>query len=121
MIILQKGNNSEYIYCTPKEASGNIYGFYEFIFTNRVTNDSVSVFLEDSSPSKRYQKLHIDTDLIFSSYDTGFWKYEIKGSEDGENADDAILESGFMYLYPENAFSPTKYNEQSNQFLTYNG
>lgn len=98
-----------------------MYEFYQITFTNRVTSDSVTVFLEDISTTKRYQKLNIDTDSELGDYDTGFWKYEIKGSEDGEVADDAILESGFMYLYPENAFSPTKYNEQSNQFLTYNG
>lgn len=121
MIILQKGNNSEFIYCTPKESSGTIYSFYEITFTNRITTDSVSVILEDLSTTARYQKLEIDTDSELGNYDTGFWKYDIKGSEDGENVDELILESGFMYLYPENAFAPTKYNEQNNQFLTYNG
>jgi hypothetical protein len=30
-----------------------------------------------------------------------------------------VVEEGFMYLNPSTAFEPTKYEEQNNNFVTY--
>lgn len=122
MIILQKGNASEYIYFTAQESSETVIEWYWIEFTNRITGDLVIKKGKDDSTTSRYQKLSVATDTLFGDYDTGFWTYNVW--EWDHNEDEKIgniLESGFMYLYPATAFSPTKYAEQSNSFVTYNG
>lgn len=122
MIILQKGNASETIYFTAQESSSVSIEWYWIEFTNTVTKDLVIKKGKDDSNTTRYQKMSVATDTLFGDYDTGFWTYKIWEWDENEDlkAGD-VLESGYMYLYPDTAFSPTKYNEQSNSFVTYNG
>jgi hypothetical protein len=122
MIILNLGENSEMIRVTPLENSATTPAFYYFLFVNRITNDEVDMWLTNVSTTARYQKFQINTENLFGDYDTGFWSYTIQGaSVNNVVPTTPILESGYMYLYPETEFNPTEYNEQSNQFKTYNG
>ena len=68
----------------------------------------------------RYQQFEIDTE-DFENEDTGFWTYEIYEADVNDEPTGSVLESGYMYLNPEIAFEPTKYDEQNNSFITYNG
>ena len=117
MLILTKGQIS-YFYCTPAENSDENYSDYYITFTNRITQSIIQEIYNNTSPFERYQQFTIDTS-IFVNEDTGFWTYEIK-AWDSEPVG-PVLESGFMYLNPEIAFEPTKYDEQNNSFITYNG
>lgn len=122
MIVLNKGENAEIIYCTPLESATSIPAYYYFKFTNRITKDVISVFLTDTSVLKRYQKFTIDTDTLFSTFDTGFWSYTIQGSSVNTGTPTSpVLEMGYMYLNEATEFTPTKYDEQDNTFKTYNG
>ena len=122
MIILQKGNASENIYFTAQENSAVSLEWYWIEFTNRITQDVVIKKGKDDSTTARYQKLVVNTELLFDGYDEGFWSYNIwQWDEEEDEKIGDILESGFMYLYPATEFAPTKYNEQSNSFVTYNG
>ena len=129
MIILIKNSAiTNEIYVTPYELSGGIYyDFWIIKFTNRVTQNIVELFeFEDESDTLRYQKFSVDvypfnSSTYFENEDNGLWSYEVYGSNDGSTKDSDILESGFMYLKNNDNFIPTTYNEQSNEFLTYNG
>jgi len=127
MIILIKNSESE-IYVTPYELSGGVYyDFWIIKFTNRITQNIVELLeLEDQSDTLRYQKFSIsiypfDSSTYFENEDYGLWTYEVYGSNNGVTKDSDILESGFMYLKNNDNFIPTTYDEQSNEFLTYNG
>lgn len=122
MIILTKGNTANEMYVTPLELASSTPAWYYFKFTNRVTNDVIEYWGTDESTDARYQKFIIDVDDYFDTFDMGFWKYEIYGVDDeNEQPTSSVLETGFMYLKPENEFTPTKYNEQSTNFTTYHG
>lgn len=103
------------VYCTPAENTNDVFSIYSFKFTNRITQSVVESDYNDLSILKRYQQFEIDAD-IFDNEDTGFWTYEIRGQNSS-----VLLESGYMYLNPADTYEPTTYNEQSNEFLTYNG
>lgn len=121
MIILTKGETSKYIYCTPAENSTDVFTNYYFKFTNRITQSVIEDNYSDQSTTSRYQMFDFNA-TAFDNEDTGFWTYEIRGF-DNETSEPVgpVLESGFMYLNPEDTYQPTTYNEQSNEFLTYNG
>ena len=128
MIILTKNiATTNEIYVTPYELSGGIYyDFWIIKFTNRVTQNIVELPFEDESDTLRYQKFSVDIypfngSNYFENEDNGLWSCEVYGSNDGSTKDSDILESGFMYLKNNDNFIPTTYNEQSNEFLTYNG
>jgi hypothetical protein len=123
MIILTKDEVSKIIYCTPAENTDEIFSYYFFKFTNRITQSIIEVVYENLSTTSRYQMFDINT-TTFDEEDTGFWTYEIRQWDD--NAEEPspigpILESGYMYLNPANTYEPTKYDEQDNSFITYNG
>ena len=122
MIILTKGN-IEQVYCTPLENADSVFSLFYFKFTNRITQSVVGIATSNISTFDRYQQFEIDTE-DFENEDTGFWTYEIRQWDD--NAEEPspigpILESGYMYLNPANTYEPTKYDEQDNSFITYNG
>lgn len=128
MIVLTRyASQTNTIYTTPYEnADGVSWTYYIFLFTNRITSDTFEIALQDVSITKRYQQFSFDIYPYNSStnlqdLDNGFWTYEIYGSNDGIIKDSLILETGYMLLKDEDEFAPTKYNEQSNQFVTYNG
>jgi hypothetical protein len=121
MIILTKGNSQKEIYCTPAENTDVVFSIYYFKFTNRITQSVVEEWYNDISSFKRYQKFDIDS-VIFDNEDTGFWTYEIRGAQTVYVVPTGpVLESGYMYLNPEDTYQPETYNDQSNEFLTYNG
>lgn len=112
---------SKYIYCTPAENTDRHFSNYYFKFTNRITQSIIDVVYPNLSNFSRYQKIDFDA-RIFDNEDTGFWTYEIKGWDlDTESIVEPTLESGYMYLNPADTYEPTTYNDQSNEFLTYNG
>lgn len=128
MIVLTRyASQINTIYTTPYEnADGVSWTYYIFLFSNRITSDTFEIALQDVSITKRYQQFSFDIYPYNSStnlqdLDNGFWTYEIYGSNDGIIKDSLILETGYMLLKDEDIFAPTKYNEQSNQFVTYNG
>ena len=120
MIILTKGN-VEQVYCTPLENADSVFSTFYFKFTNRITQSVVEYTSDNTSLFDRYQQFDINTNA-FENENTGFWTYEIK-QWDENNAEPVgpVLESGFMYLNPTDTFEPTKYDEQNNSFITYNG
>jgi len=121
MINLKKGN-TDTIIVTTKENTSLAITYFKFIFTNRITQDEVSLWLTNISTTNRYQKFSIVTNTYFLNEDTGLWSYEIYGSASlGGVPTTPILESGYMNLNPATDFAPTSYSEQSNQFKTYNG
>lgn len=121
MIILTKGNTSNQVYCTPAENSFDVFSIYYFKFTNRITQSVVEQWYTNISSFERYQQFEIDA-TDFENEDTGFWTYEIKGAQTIDVVPTGdVLESGYMYLNPEDTFEPIKYDEQNNSFITYNG
>ena len=121
MIILTKEQTTD-IYVTPQENTDVVYSIYYIKFTNRITQAVVAEWFNNTSSFTRYQKFSVDSAGLFIDQDTGFWTYEIQGATALNVVPTTpVLESGYMYLNPEDAFQPTTYNEQSNEFLTYNG
>lgn len=121
MIILTKGIVELNVFCTPAENTDVDFSNYYFKFTNRITQSVVEINYPNISSFARYQYFEFDC-TIFDNEDTGFWTYEIRGWDDNtqEPVGD-VLESGYMYLNPADTYEPTTYNDQSNEFLTYNG
>lgn len=121
MIILTKGEISKIIYCTPAENTDVIYLYYSFKFTNRITQSVVADDILNLSTTSRYQMFDFNATPFYNE-DTGFWTYEIRGFDIGTAYPiGPVLESGYMYLNPADTYEPTTYNDQSNEFLTYNG
>lgn len=121
MIILTKEQTTD-IYVTPQENSDVVYSIYYIKFTNRITQSVIADWFYNTSSFSRYQKFSIDAAGLFINDDTGFWTYEIYGATALNVVPTTpVLESGYMYLNPEVTFEPTTYNDQSNEFLTYNG
>ena len=123
MIKLTKGETTEYIYCTPMENLSSVPAWFYFKFVNRVTLDEVETWIDSGNlTTDRYSKYPIDTSALFDDMPSGFWTYTIQPATEEEvvpNTD--ICESGLMYLYPATEFQPTKYDEQSNNFIVYGG
>jgi len=121
MINLKKGN-TDTIIVTSKEMTSLAITIFKFIFTNRITQDEVALWLTNTSTTDRYQRFSIVTNTYFLNEDTGLWTYEIYGSASiGGVPTTPILETGYMNLNPATNFAPEYYSEQSNQFKTYNG
>lgn len=121
MIILTKGN-IEQVYCTPLENADSVFSLFYFKFTNRITQDITAFISNNISTFERYQQFEIDTVAEFIGAETGFFTYEIyQADPDTEQPIGPVLESGYMYLNPEIAFEPIKYDDQDNTFITYNG
>lgn len=122
MIVLNKGNNAERVYCTPLELLASSPNFYFFKFTNRTTGDVVTFFDTNESNTARYQYFTLNTQSIFGTFEEGFWGYTIQPSSTNTGTPNtAICESGLMYLKPAIEFEPTKYDEQDNTFKVFNG
>jgi hypothetical protein len=123
MIKLTKGETTEYIYCTPMENLSEVPTWFYFKFVNRVTLDEVEYWADTGNlTTDRYSKYPFGTEGFFADMPSGFWTYTIQPATTEEvvpNTD--ICESGLMYLYPATEFAPTKYEEQSNNFIVYGG
>lgn len=121
MINLTKGNTNTII-VTLKEKTPLVILYFKFIFTNRITQNVVNVWLTNTSTTNRYQKFSIVTNTYLANEDDGLYTYNVYGCASlGGTPNTPLLESGYMYLHPSVEFDPVKYNEQSNQFITYNG
>jgi hypothetical protein len=123
MITLTKGYDEWLICFTGKVLAEAPPAFYYFKFTNRTTLDEVDMWLvAEQSGTDRYELCFVNTNEYFSDYPEGFWTYEIYPSDtDQVLPTEAMIESGLMYLYPQTEFTPTKYDEQNNTFVVYNG
>ena len=120
MIVLNKNNAADVIRVTPYENSSAVFTYYYIKFVNRITQNVVELFALNTSTTLRYQKLSCNSLTKFVGEDSGFWDYEIHGSNAQSVIDEDILEIGFMYL-EDTIIAPVKYDEQSNNFVTYNG
>lgn len=95
--------------------------WYHFTFIHRVTQDEVMVYLQNISTKSNFQKFQISSNQ-FNAVDTGYYTYEARAANStGTAIVGGILETGYMVLNDSTTFAPTKYDEQSNQFKTYNG
>lgn len=115
MLHLTKGL-TENIYFTGVENSPNAGALYDFIFVNRLTEESVTISNQtNTSTTTRFQKVSIVVNTYFANKTTGFYEYSIFDDTDVK------VETGLMYLHPSTNFAPTEYTEQVNTFVTYNG
>jgi hypothetical protein len=121
MITLTKGYSDQEIRFSNKvDLTGNNYYYFKFI--NRTTLDEVDTWIEpEGTDTYRYELCLIDTLALFADYPEGFWTYEIYPATVDELPTEPMIESGLMYLYPQTEFTPTKYDEQNNTFVVYNG
>lgn len=122
MINLRKGN-TEVVYFTGTENITLTAPYFLFIFTNRTTQDVVKVMATNTSTTGRYDKFSMAVNTYFPDATEGFWGYEIR---EKVNVDDmtvagTVVEQGYMYLRAATDFEPVAYDEQSNDFKTYNG
>ena len=120
MINLTKGL-TETIYFTATEKATIDNPFFLFVFIHRVTLDVVKIMGTNDSITGRYDSFAITVNNYFDLKEQGFWEYTIyqKTSNTDFEINGLILEEGFMYLNPAIPFEPTKYEEQNNNFVTY--
>jgi hypothetical protein len=82
----------------------------------------VNVWLTNTSTTFRFEEFSIVTNTYFENENEGMWTYDVYGCATlGGTPNTPRLETGYMYLHPSVEFEPTKYNEQSNNFVIYNG
>jgi len=124
MIVLTRNINAPItntFVLTLSEHQAAATAYYHFTFIHRVTQDEVDVYLENISTKSNFQKFQLDSDE-FDDVDLGYYTYEARAANStGTAIVGGILETGYMVLKDSETFAPTKYDEQSNQFKTYNG
>ena len=76
MIVLTKGETQN-VYFTGTENCLLVDPYFLFIFTNRVTEDSVSFVITNESTSDRYDYFNLIVNYQFEDSDTGFCTYYI--------------------------------------------
>lgn len=123
MINLIKGSTAQIFFtATENITSGIASPYYYFTFTNNTTGDVVHVTLANSSTTNRYDKGVLVVNTYFTNATDGFWTYQIQSRTSATGTiGTTVLETGYMYLRPATAFSPTQYAEQDNDFVTYAG
>jgi len=123
MIVLTKGETQN-VYFTATENCLLVDPFFLFVFTNRITNEVVSLIFENQSNSLRYDMIEMSVADYFEDSETGFWTYDIyeQATDSGTSITGKHkVETGLMYLHPADTFAPIEYDEQDNSFKTYNG
>ena len=123
MIVLTKGEEQNMIF-TGTENCLLTAPYFLFVFTNRVTTEQVKFVSFNQSNTARYDFIYLTVNDYFANSETGFWTYDIYEQE--SNSDTSIsgknkVETGLMYLHPQDTFTPIEYDEQDNSFKTYNG
>jgi hypothetical protein len=124
MIVLHRNittpiTNNIYLTLSEKQVSPTTW--YYFIFVHRVTKESVSIYLQNISTKDNFQKFEIGSDE-FGTFDAGYYTYSVKAANNNGTAQVGdVLETGYMLLKDVASAGPVRYNEQSNQFKTYNG
>jgi hypothetical protein len=127
MITLRKGQEIEYMYCTPMDYLTSIPTWVYFKFVHRMTGEVVEFWTDalGESLTNRYAKYPIDTSFYFADSTEGMWTYTLQQAPEEEVVPTIgqypILESGYLYLYPADTFEPTKYEGQDNTFIAYDG
>lgn len=117
MLVLTKGQTSEYLYVTLNERRTLTDGWYLFVFENittRVIINKIFAFAEDLSDYQtRYNKLAINTSTVFADADPGMWRYTVYEQSSGVNTDTTgltELERGILKLNPATEFAFTEYS-----------
>lgn len=123
MIVLTKGEEQN-VYFTGTENCLISDPYFLFVFTNRTTNDEVKFVSDNQSNTKRYDWVYLTVNDYFENELEGFWTYDIYEQTSGSDITTTgknKVETGLMYLHPAETYTPTKYDEQSNEFTAYNG
>ncbi len=121
MITLTKGQ-TQTVRFTGTEKALLTNPYFLFVFTHRVTNEIVKFVATNISTTQRVDSFSLAVNSQFEDSDCGFWKYEVYEQTSSSGTDTAgknKVEEGYMVLYPASEFTPTKYAEQSNTFITY--
>ena len=127
MLLLTKGQTSEFIYVTLNEKRTLADGWYLFVFTNIATREVVNKifsFSEDQSDyPDRYNKFEINTSAMLDDSALGQYTYVAYEQEDGVNTDPTGLtevERGLMKLKPSTEFAFAEYSEDTS-YKQYEG
>jgi hypothetical protein len=122
MLHIYKGTNNNLIF-TGLELATLTNPYYLFIFDS-ATEENVIFVGTNISTDDRYQKVLV-LNSVFINKESGTWRYRIREQASSSNTDEAlsgnIVEEGFMYLHDATTFQPVEYNQQDNEFKTYNG
>jgi hypothetical protein len=123
MLHITKGVEAQVIF-TGYELATLTDPNYLFIFTSATEEEIKFVPILFFIETNRYQKALI-LDTQFADAEAGTWRYRIREQVSSTNTDEAlsgnIVEEGFMYLDESTTFAPIEYNEQDNEFKTYDG
>ena len=122
MLHIYKGRNNNLIF-TGLELATLSNPYYLFIFTS--ANENIVKFVGTNiSTDNRYQDV-LCLEATFETKESGTWRYRIREQLSPTNTNEAlsgnIVEEGFMYLHDATTFAPVEYNQQDNEFKTYNG
>ena len=121
MITLTKGQ-TQTVRFTGTENALLTNPYFLFVFTHRVTNEIVKFVATNTSTTERVDSFSLVVNTYFVNSDCGFWKYEVyeQSSSTGTSTTGKNkVEEGYMVLSAATEFSPTKYSEQDNTFITY--
>jgi len=121
MITLTKGQ-TQTVRFTGTEKALLTNPYFLFVFTHRVTNEIVKFVATNISTTQRVDSFSLAVNSRFADGDCGFWKYEVYEQSSSSSTDTAgknKVEEGYMVLSPATEFTPTKYTEQTNTFITY--
>lgn len=121
MITLTKGQ-TQTVRFTGTEKALLTNPYFLFVFTHRVTNEIVKFVATNISTTQRVDSFSLAVNSRFADGDCGFWKYEVYEQTSSSSTDTAgknKVEEGYMVLSPATEFTPTKYTEQTNTFITY--
>jgi hypothetical protein len=121
MITLTKGQ-TQTIRFTGTEKALLTNPYFLFVFTHRVTNEIVKFVATNISTTQRVDSFSLAVNSRFADGDCGFWKYEVYEQSSSSSTDTTgknKVEEGYMVLSPATEFTPTKYTEQTNTFITY--
>ena len=121
MITLTKGQ-TQTVRFTGTEKALLTNPYFLFVFTHRVTNEIVKFVATNISTTQRIDSFSLVVNTYFVNGDNGFWEYEVYEQSSASGTDTAgknKVEEGYMVLYPATEFTPTKYTEQTNTFITY--
>lgn len=114
MLQLVKNQATE-VYFTGTELATIASPYFLFVFTHRVTGEKVKINAANESTNERVDKATLTVDGT-----SGIWVYRIyqKSTHEDETESGVVLEDGYMNL-SETVDGPVAYDEQSNDFKTY--
>jgi hypothetical protein len=110
-------NTSTVIYFTGRELATIANPYFLFVFTHRLTNEKVIINVANTSTNDR-----VDKATITINGTPGMWSYKVyqKATGSDETESGTIVETGYLNL-TETTTGPTEYDEQSNDFIAYDG